>query len=461
MLNQQYFTKIYEKSNDGFSFVGYSLKYSPIVLFSLVDGSPLASLHFKSYDDIANTVITRRPKREGINCDFQGIINKEDMEIELIITNLNSTGYINFNVLKTDEKVSTVNPGGLNEVNELLPFESYSIRCDQSTKLSLILRSLKSDKGNTISLKEDEKKSVDTNTKPSGVYYYLSVVPQINDIELCKKFEKTKWDCVDSIVIKQTTPISTWNPFTTTSHDTITSTQPMPFYHTPPSHNTMIPPFHNGQPFPNYNLLPYHHGRPFPNYNLPPFPQHINGGAHDIYPAGFCGMNPLGQTNHYGPNGHYVPKTRSISFANSKGKINDGDIDNSKVAIMSGGRRITEQSYATNIEYNYERNSCNCVIGLSINENIEFINYNNDEEILKEVINTISRIIDGKNDDLVNQLNKIYIDEECCICMEGKPDLIFYQCGHQCCHADCAQDIQNNKCPLCRTNIKARIRVKD
>lgn len=63
------------------------------------------------------------------------------------------------------------------------------------------------------------------------------------------------------------------------------------------------------------------------------------------------------------------------------------------------------------------------------------------------------------NDDLIKQPDKIYIENECCICMNGKPDLIFYQCGHQCCHADCAQDLQNNRCPLCRNNIRAKIKV--
>ena len=464
------------------------------------------------------------------------------MEIELVITNLNPNGFVNFNILKTDEKVSEVNPGGLNEINELHPFESYAVKCDQSSKLSLILRSLKSEDGKTITLKTDEEKAVNTKTKPSGVYYYLSVVPQMDNEELCKKFEKTKWDCVDTIVIKQKESASSGiNQF-------IGFPQQQTHRQLPSYQQPFISPFQ--QPF-SYQQQPFSYQRqpfipqhqPFSHSQFPqPFhnPQ-IIGGGHDLHPGGINSQQPL-DSGHYGINGEYsnirptqhstirnrdrtyfnsdtygshfvdasfnnhimnrnlthqsnIPsfnqatvnqhdnidmeediedftgfglledtpnfhrQTVSVSRSVNKGLVKETDIDSSKVATIAGGRHIEEHGIETSIEYNYDRNSCSCVIGLSINENIEFIDYNNQEELLDEIKNTISKLIDGKNDDLINQLDKIYIEKECCICMDDKPDLIFYQCGHQCCHYDCAQDLPNNRCPLCRNNIKARIKI--
>ena len=77
---------------------------NPIILFSLITGEPLASLHFRSQNRTsdAKALFAKRPaKLTDINCNFQGIINKDCQEIELVISNLTDSGFINFNILKT------------------------------------------------------------------------------------------------------------------------------------------------------------------------------------------------------------------------------------------------------------------------------------------------------------------------------------------------------------------------
>lgn len=47
--------------------------------------------------------------------------------------------------------------------------------------------------------------------------------------------------------------------------------------------------------------------------------------------------------------------------------------------------------------------------------------------------------------------------EECCVCLEGKPEVIFNPCLHKCCCNTCNEQIQKAKleCPLCRSPIES------
>lgn len=50
---------------------------------------------------------------------------------------------------------------------------------------------------------------------------------------------------------------------------------------------------------------------------------------------------------------------------------------------------------------------------------------------------------------------QIFKTEDCVICLDLKPSRIFNPCHHQCCCANCTQEIQNTNmpCPLCREDI--------
>lgn len=49
-----------------------------------------------------------------------------------------------------------------------------------------------------------------------------------------------------------------------------------------------------------------------------------------------------------------------------------------------------------------------------------------------------------------------FLVEECCVCMEGKPEVIFNPCLHKCCCKACNEQIQKAKlhCPMCRGPIE-------
>lgn len=214
-LDKTYFTTVCEEQHGNMKYIIVKPNEStyPMILFSQVDGSPLAALTLQcqrnryqneTIGNRGNALITKRPHNSAFKCDFQGIIDRDSQEFELVITNLNSNGMINFNILKTDAQVKIINPRGVNEINELRPYESYAVKCDQSDNGVLILNSIKKETSTskeeklTVGEAEEKKESV-----PKGTYFFLSVVPQLGKPELERRFESTKWGCVDIFCLKK------------------------------------------------------------------------------------------------------------------------------------------------------------------------------------------------------------------------------------------------------------------
>ena len=47
--------------------------------------------------------------------------------------------------------------------------------------------------------------------------------------------------------------------------------------------------------------------------------------------------------------------------------------------------------------------------------------------------------------------------DQCVICLERKPDVLFIECNHICVCRDCEKTRSSTRCPYCRTNISKRI----
>lgn len=56
----------------------------------------------------------------------------------------------------------------------------------------------------------------------------------------------------------------------------------------------------------------------------------------------------------------------------------------------------------------------------------------------------------------INNIN-IYKVEECVICLDNDPNIIFLPCGHQCCCNLCYEQLKDKKCLLCRRIITSDI----
>ena len=486
MLNLKYFKKLYSEGE----YIGYQPIGSPIILFSEIDGTPLAALHFNpsagvgaKVDDVIQSIICDRPSMSDSNIQyFQGLINTNEQEFEFVISNLSDKGNINFNIMKTDDKVVSVNPLGLNEINELRPNESYAVRCDQQNNLALILNTIK-DKvtKKTISLKEDEEKAKETKQKAKGTYFYLSIVPQLGKEYLCKRYEKTVWKTVDCFVVKREKPkfvpysssaqtntrfgssrnvVPMNTRFGSSRNAAQTNTRFGSSRNVAPmntlfgssrnaSHNTLSPSMNT-----IFDISPWSRADPESSNDF--FNGQVSQMEHEEYPEegeedGDGGYDLFGDVEDDIEEAEIVKSSIAVKV---KEKMKEKFVMESSIAEISGGSKVVVNSVASGIEYDYNRMARKCVVGLSVNENLEFINV--DTEFVDEIKEQIAQFNLGKYDEFLK--SKIYEAEECVICLEDGVDTVLYQCAHKCGHYACIEKV--NKCPVCRGHIKAKIRIK-
>jgi len=492
-LNSRYFELLTSEIDGDVKYCIYRPKVSNMVLFSTKDGTPLASLALKPISN-DSALISERPDSVDDSVQrFQGLCKNDNEEFSLVITNLNTDGYINFNILKTDEKVTNTNPGGLNEINELRPLESYAVRCDQSNNLQLILSSIKNESGETLTIKEDEDVAKKTGKSTKGTYYYLSVTPEVGIDGLGDRFSETTWKCVDLISIKEKYVKSSDTPFSFMA----------------PNHN-QNPWFVNEAYDMNANYAPYRayggardNARSlFRNQNQEmAAPADLDYGLEidsdsDEEEMGFDmdfnsvykstndstsfsigrkskKKNLLKVSNHIGVNtigsslksaSHDIrgeiqnPKNVISPWMQSTSQAHDIILD-SKASSIKYGEKITVNSAQTDKVYDYDNSSCPCVIGLSVSEQINFNIHPSRELLLEEATNLLKRIHDNKYVDFLKE--KIYSTGVCSICTDeddGPPDTVFYQCGHKAVHYNClSQDLK--KCLLCRKLIGAYLKL--
>jgi len=179
--------------------------HSTMVLYSRRTGAPLAALTLATSDSNCQSMITRRPAPpEGSEAYFQGMLNKEGAFFEFTISNLSSKGSINFNILHNPYRMSATNQGpafGINEVNELFPNQSYTVKANQQNNRRMCLRGkTKTIHGHDHS-KMQHRVSVteaESDTAQQGLYFCLSVVPEASCPTLMELFsEGTAWKVVD------------------------------------------------------------------------------------------------------------------------------------------------------------------------------------------------------------------------------------------------------------------------
>jgi len=467
-LNTKYFQTINTKKHGEFEYTVYKPLGNPMILYSKKDGTALASLHLRCQDNNyqndqkgnrGKALITKRPKQSSFHCDFQGLIDRDGQEFELVITNLTNKGWINFNILKKNKTIKEVNPGGLNEVNELRPFESYSVQCDQATNCTLVLNAIKKNTGSgtvNVTVGEDESQG----SKPTGTYYYLSVVPESGKKDLVELYKETIWACSDVFAIRKklvqvqylcnnrlmmTEPLG----FNILGNSDVRSMRGMGSIgeiNLPDLYDNMEP-RRDGLVDPrmsttgNYESLLYEESCDSDDMDL----------KEDTRQCMFIPESML-QTKSLGGN--------SFKNLNQKKLISHDIIKDSMASSVSSGRKITVNSSESNMEYNYEASSVPCVIGLSISPGLVF---HADATNLLEIGKTIIEdMISNESKNLLAELTTIYEEDSCVICLEGKEDglpvdSVFYQCGHKCCHDRCGSKL--TKCPLCRKHIGAHIKV--
>ena len=73
---------------------------------------------------------------------------------------------------------------------------------------------------------------------------------------------------------------------------------------------------------------------------------------------------------------------------------------------------------------------------------IRFVGVENDEELV-----------------LPKPLKKIFKHDQCVICLDRKPNVLFVECKHTCVCEECEKIHPTTKCPCCRTKISERLLI--
>ncbi|AYV78397.1 MAG: hypothetical protein Edafosvirus11_32 [Edafosvirus sp.] len=463
MLNSKYFTTIHTEEFNKNKYQFVKPLGNPMILFSKIDGSPLASLHMISTNDKLKALITARDeKKYGV--DFQGIINKADEEFSFVINNL-TDNYIYFNILKEDNI-------GINQINCLKPYQSCEINCDKKDNNSLILSYIK--KSLTDTETKTDYVTVETAEKSNeykGTYYYISVVPEKKKKQM-ERFKETIWLCVDMFCMK--TPNETEDDeiykerklselmksykFNMEKSKQMENERKNDMYTKRNFYAQKCSPRLNDI---NFTILGNEEIRRGDNIHM------IIPNLHDNNEPKIGGLidSCLGITD----NGVNDITIQSMSYIDcdpnlkiiTKNNVRKDLIEKSYIGQVKAGRKMVVNSVTVDIQFEYSITSCKCKIGLSIEENLEFKNDMDSAELLENAKKMFDDIIKDESKILLPLIPKIYESDMCIICCQDNKDMqidmIFYQCGHQCCHYECGKIL--TKCPLCQQSIIAIIHL--
>ena len=192
-----------------------------MVLYSRQSGTPLAALTLKATEDTdCLSMLTARPSLNEPTPFFQGMLNLPDKFFGLCISNLSPDSWIRFNISHLPNphhdiadqsgrsKLKRVNP-----VNALRPNQSYEVVADKSNGSRKMILSgrketvLDPDSGDkkivAVTVDDDEKKD----NGPMGVYFYLTVQPEMSTEMAFKFSEGTVWRVVPGFVRKVIKPV--------------------------------------------------------------------------------------------------------------------------------------------------------------------------------------------------------------------------------------------------------------
>lgn len=397
MDDTELFRNICSDGKKGTRYDAFSTIDNPMILFSKIDGRALASVHLRCQSNHTNNgrcIITKRVDNNN-HIHFQGLINKNNQEFELVVTNLTDLGDMMINVNKKNNQQ-------LNQVNVIKPLQSYAIKCDKTNNGALVLNIIK-DKttGENKTIMEDEKLG---KSFAKGVYYDIIVTPS-NSHQMVNLFAETFWACSDVFVTKRKQKY--WYDGIGTGIQCISLSEV----------RNRISDFNN-----NYYEIQNHN---------------------------------TSNKKYDSDSDDYGMDDDCFGECDSESQDMDDVVKNSFASKVDKGRYIKVKSKQSTTIFSHYLKTKPRRLGLSVSDRLVFRKKPNNDKLAELGRNLIQNISRKNNPGslLFDKLNKVYDSNECVVCLENSTNCIFYQCGHKCCHYNCAKDL--DQCPLCRGYISA------
>eukprot|EP00035_Acanthoeca_spectabilis_P039722 m.64465 g.64465 ORF g.64465 m.64465 type:complete len:484 (+) comp9721_c0_seq2:107-1558(+) len=451
----------------------------PLILFSKASNTAIAALFFRQ-----QPLLSGHPKAAGHPpartflwpratgaAQFQGVSDTDGIEYELVIANLQHDGFINFNLMPTADAVIEVDPGGMNQVNELAPGQAYAVQSDQTRgHHALKLESISAD----LTVAKAEAAADNDPAKAEGTYLWLSVVPDRACKKLCTLFEDAEWRATN----------------------TYTATTPRiePRGYHPGGPIAFAPSWGPTPPFAAAAMFVQRAGRrggrggrgrggrggargvDTPQFGRgargPTFGGDYGGGGFGGGGGGGYGDPPTAAALSFSPAAaaavasaglvqKRAPTTQSIGVSRGaadgerkRARASEEHLTGALAARTTVSDRVVPvSSYDSGKDYAFEKHSPVCVVAFAVEPKIQFV-HDPREAYVAAAKDAVAECVKGSV-----SVPKVFESEECVLCTEANPDTVLAMCGHQCVHAECDPDRRLQTCPLCRAVIAARLKA--
>lgn len=429
------FFNLMDKTNtlSAYSAVGHCA-----VLKSLVTGKNLACVQFLYHDtrSMFPMIVQMRNSENRFQVLFPFDDTNENNSarpFEIVITNLCNNGMIKIDFMKDDKPVDKVDDPtrGLNQVNELHPFQSYKIEADQTNKNRRIMTEIATKKvgseKKTITVEEESN-----STEKIGNYLYLTVTCQTGNKELEDNFIQTDWFTPDFVIVEEKNTFGRFGD----EREHIREERCEMYFNDDSSDLEDYDPNDSDD---------------YGSSNSDGDKTQICLSKNRATSRSFGGVKCSMQTERHLSNTTAVEQSLSLS----------DQINRSKVAKMTYGDQVLVRSGFTGKLYRYDIPSPMFTVGMSfISQDFCKKQTLSKESATASIVEYLEVVEKIKNDRYKEELKRIktYVNDMCVICMEDNMEsgLMFFRCGHICtCSKECAVSLDS--CPMCRVTIVSKI----
>lgn len=481
-LDGELFEYVSHRMHHGEAFVAYRLLGRPMVLHSVEDGLPLASLHLRVVNrtpaqarqrqgngsppapEPAQALLARRPDRG--DSEFLGIINADNQEFELVMTNLTSSDVLMFDIggngrAREDEFWERTeasfwsgrhrNDRRLNRSNILWPMKPN--RCSEN---HLYFQDHQEHRRLVLRARPDAPAAggaggADQADELTGFPIY--VYPKYGS-RTVQRFARTSWSCPENMLVIGTPALLEGDVHA--------------------GHNIQIerPRAAGGQAAPApgsrdavgiaASSLGVSRERLLQVLGLDD--QFLRDMApamqHELLRAAFHSAD-LSALEDEPPPESIQQAASQQSLSSSPGRLAMG----ARPADVAAGRRLLGAGAPHGLlieKFDFEQRGAEAILSLGVRDSMQMVDGGEkpmepEEEAL--LLKRLEQLVETRNAELMEDARSkaIYSTPECVVCMESSPppDIVLYQCGHRCVHLQCVESVGLRRCPLCRSPIVA------
>jgi len=525
LLPREFFTLVSTHVEGPLQFQGYKAIYarSTLVLLSRKTSTPLAALVLKPDDCGVKAVFTQRPSPiYDVNRTYiQGLFDLSDQPFQFGLANLTDLGYLNINVLHTEHKVNSTDPGpayGVNAWNEFQCNQGGWIACDQRTSRAMVLAGrVSATTGSAVTVAETESK---VEHKDQGLYFHLSVTPQSEIPALQALFDEGPPVWVPAATLVRTVKAPIARGRGGYMEERGRASQGITGH--------LLGSRGRGAREDEYLDSEEEGDVEYGNESFMEEDLHFLGGPRDAAPMGALPMPVTGELQREGgerrrmdastnersasmravrnqvdevhalsPDAMSALRNQSATipergavqvqglarrFLSSTDEIPSSppstlsltstsvdrgtkrksalfrpvDVGQSQAGRLTYGEHRTVNTVATNVDYDFERSATGTVLCLSIFSGLTLFPLPDLDAMARQ---QITDYVEQKNLDLVAALTRVFVSDQCTICLDAPPDTVCAHCGHQAMCGACTKGFTQSSCPLCRAPIAALVHV--